>query len=358
MSATSIEFVLHTLRCIGLCPLTKTSKGHYEFQWRSTGVLWNIGMALIACLVHFIYVTHVVFKQFFIFGPGQVNAFYKSNTLLDLMTKLFRIRHTLTAAEANIRRNSTHSRQDQAESSLNIAKFIAFSSCIQFFVIAGASWLNRHVLPELLNHQRQLELTLLGTPAQRNSWHEHLKRLLILASALMMASIPTFLVIMTTSPHPNAFLEIVLHSFIWSYTAFGAVLHEHMIILSFRTLRQQFERVRNSMHVWSERKCEAEAVSDDVLNGWCETLLRIRHQGDLLSRYLAPTQLPAMLLAIVLCTLCLFFSLNVTQGLAAYEENSEKTYAIVGNLSCAVITLLILYCNASLAQKITNQVAT
>ena len=31
-------------------------------------------------------------------------------------------------------------------------------------------------------------------------------------------------------------------------------------------------------------------------------------------------------------------------------------YAIIGNLSCAVVTLLILYCNASLAQKITNQV--
>ena len=247
-------------------------------------------------------------------------------------------------------------RRDQVEASLAIMKFIVFSSCLQFFVICGASWMNRHVLPELLNHQVQLDLMLLETTGASSTrygskFRGQLERSLVLTLALIMALAPA--VILSRNAH--AFLDLFFSSFVMAYLWFSAVLHEYVIVLSFRKLRQQFERVRDSMHIWSNRKCNT--VKNDTLHSWCETLLSIRHQGELLSRYLAPTELPTLLLAMILSTLCLFYALNVMQGRGGYEEeNSEKLYALYGCLGCAVVSLVILYCNVNLAQKIPNKV--
>ena len=88
-TTNTFEFVLYALRCGGLCPLTKSSRGHYEFRWTSPGIMWNTLMALGASFIQFIYVTHVLFEQFFIFGPRYVN---RINTRPDfLMTMTFRI---------------------------------------------------------------------------------------------------------------------------------------------------------------------------------------------------------------------------------------------------------------------------
>ena len=69
-AVTTFEVILYILRCVGLCPWAKTRKGKYEFRWSSVGVLWNIIVALVASFIHLVYVTHVIFTQFFIFGPG------------------------------------------------------------------------------------------------------------------------------------------------------------------------------------------------------------------------------------------------------------------------------------------------
>ena len=238
-------------------------------------------------------------------------------------------------------------------------KFVAFSSCLQFFTIVGASWLNRHVLPQLLNCQIQLDLILESgvplTQQQRYSGlRKQLERSLMLALAFIMALAPAVLLSINTQAHADFFAEVFVISFVLAYLWFSAVLQQSIIILNFRKLRQLFERVESDMHVWSDGKYKR--VRQDVLDGWCDTLLLIRYQAHLLSRYLAPTLLPALLLAIVLCTLCLFFSVNVTQGLADSQESSEKLSSLFGNLSCVVVTLATLYCNANLAQKITNKV--
>ena len=70
-AATTLEVILYTQRCVGLCPWAKTNgKGKYEFRQSSVGVLWNIIVALLASFIHMVYVPHVISKQFFIFGPG------------------------------------------------------------------------------------------------------------------------------------------------------------------------------------------------------------------------------------------------------------------------------------------------
>ena len=255
-----------------------------------------------------------------------------------------------------IRGNATNLRPDQVEATLNIMKFIAFSSCLQFFVTVGASWANRHVLPELVNHQAQLDSTLEAGAHPTHRWkslsREQLERSLMLALAIMVALAPAAL--LGINAQADYLAELFVHSVVLGYLGFSAVLSEYVIVLNFRKLRQLFEQVRRSMRVWSERN--RKVVSDDVVDGWCDTLLEIRRQGYLLSRYLAPTMLPALLLAMILCTLCLFSSLNVMQGRVEYQENNDKLSALAGYLSCAFLSVVTLYCNAKLAQKITNKV--
>ena len=188
--------------------------------------------------------------------------------------------------------NAKYVKPAQVEASLNVLNVITLSSCLQFLVTLGASWANRHVLPQLLNHQAQLELKLqeiIGSPVnERSSTRvEMLKRLLMLAVTLTLASIPIFQMATNAQSHADSFLETFVNPFVLGSLVVSVVLHEYVIVLSLRKLREQLERDRESMDFWPER--QRKAVMDDVLDRLCDTVLRIRQQGDLLSRNLAPT---------------------------------------------------------------------
>ena len=272
----------------------------------------------------------------------------------------FSIRHTQAELEAMITKNTAGQGSDQFQGSMSVVNVITLLSCLQFFVNVGASWVNRHLLPQLLNHQAQLELVVhqaeapmyQQTPNSKSA--EKFQRIQILAFAFSFGLFPALSFAVSIKPHADYLLELFVASFVLALIGFSGVLLEYVVILSFEQLRQQFEQVRKSIQNWPERSCKP--AWNDYLDDWCDTLLQIRQQGALLSQYLAPSLLPSLLQTMVLCTLCLFYSLTVMQGRAGYAEDSQKVGVVCGYIGCTFAILLRLYFEVNLAQRITNEV--
>ena len=138
--------------------------------------------------------------------------------------------------------------------------------------------MNRHVLPQLLNCQIQLHL-ILETGVLLNQHRTQLNRSLMLALAFIMTLAPALLVSINTEAHKDSFAKVFVTRFVLAYLWFSAVLQECIIVLNCRNLRQLFERVRSDMHLWSEAKYMK--LRQDVIDGWCDTLLLIPHQDHL-----------------------------------------------------------------------------
>ena len=68
-----IHFFLTLLKVLGQVPFCYEPKNDlYYFAWSSFGTVFSLTMALAATFGWFIYISHVVFKQFLVFGPEYV----------------------------------------------------------------------------------------------------------------------------------------------------------------------------------------------------------------------------------------------------------------------------------------------
>ena len=132
-------------------------------------------------------------------------------------------------------RNTTGMSPDQIQATVSITRAIPLLGCLQFCVNVGASWVNRHVLPQLLNHQAQLELrleaeALMSQPKRNSPSQEQFKRILIFALASLGGLFPILIVSVNLKPHADYILEMFVNSFVLASIGFSDVLHEFVVI--------------------------------------------------------------------------------------------------------------------------------
>ena len=76
-----IHFFLTLLKLLGQVPFCYEPKNDlYHFAWSSFGTVFSLAMALAATFGWFVYISHVVLKRFFLFGPEYVRNYKNWST--------------------------------------------------------------------------------------------------------------------------------------------------------------------------------------------------------------------------------------------------------------------------------------
>ena len=124
--------------------------------------------------------------------------------------------------------------------------------CCQFFFYLAASLRNGHRLPKLLNQWRNINLriTAMVTHTEKMTAESRRPRVMFISGAIIGAGtlvglLPTLTFISTAPEHPDRALEIFINAVLCMYTGLGEVLHDAVMVLMCKELRNNFIQVGN-----------------------------------------------------------------------------------------------------------------
>ena len=166
-----------------------------------------------------------------------------------------RIRHALSAAEAQLKSNSSGLSEQEAETNITGLVFIATCMVLAQFVHITFGWKNRHQFIDVMNKWSHIKRSLKigphssrmnqGPPAETARYYLFVG-FDVIHTFFMVSGGLNFL-LRTTPPHSDRNLEVSFLSFIIFYLTFSEVLQDAVVNLTFYEISKSLKEVMKTI---------------------------------------------------------------------------------------------------------------
>ncbi|CAG7731205.1 unnamed protein product [Allacma fusca] len=339
-----LDFVLRLQTFVGYCPISSggSREKYYFFEWATPTVAISFVAALYFGFSYVIFITHTIFKWYFLFGEEIRYTFTRSE-------EKFKNEILLVGANKSAAQNTFYA----------VLLFMAF----QELVMLVSSWESSSKLAGFLNNwaslrkqfsqtftnedRPQSELLQLNPPIgplirTRIAWSDILLCCYVLGSVLFPIVL-TSMVLDTNTPMVQ----------IWSLITYSChyitteVLEDVKNALIYKSCRDAFKQTRSRI---------AEAIhwgklNEDKVQAWRHLIKEIQSQCELAGICIMPMQLTFLLNILISGTMCIYVCMNSLGS----SLNSIATSFFTGSMFLWWIARL--YFKVLLAEKITAEEA-